>query len=124
MKSTTALAAALMLAACGGSSAPSNPAPQQAPPSAQPAAGPARPAGDSTAARQAASPAQGPAPAAEGQPRPYNRVITAEAVSRAGLFKTHRVGARWYFEIPQKELNRELLLVTRASRVPVNMGYG
>jgi hypothetical protein len=51
-------------------------------------------------------------------------VITAEAVSRAGLFKTHRVGARWYFEIPRKELNRELLLVTRASRTPVNMGYG
>jgi len=125
MRSTTALAAALMLTACGGSSAPSNPAPQQPPPSAQPAGGPARPATDSAAARQAAAPAQGQGGApAEGQPRPYNRVITAEAVSRAGLFKTHRVGARWYFEIPKQELNRELLLVTRASRVPVNMGYG
>ncbi len=122
---TTALAAALALAACGGSNPPSNPTPQQPPPSAGPAAqqpGGARPAQD-TAQRPAAGQGQPGAPA-EAQPRPYNRVITAEAVSRAGLFKTHRVGTRWYFEVPRKELGREMLLVTRAARVPVNMGYG
>ena len=115
-----ATALAFFLAACGGSSAPSNPAPQQATPAQTP--GQTRPVGD-TAARAVPAQGQGPGAAAEG-PRPYNRVITAEAVSRAGLFKTHRVGARWYFEIPKKELNKELLLVTRASRTPVNMGYG
>jgi len=119
-------AAALIVSACGGSNPPSTPTPQQAPPPAarpqqgQPAGGPAggaRPPQDTTP--------RGPGgPGAEAQPRPYNRVITAEAVSRAGLFKTHRVGTRWYFEIPRKELGRELLLVTRAARVPVNMGYG
>lgn len=122
-----AVAAALALVACSGSNPPSNPTPQPSPPSAvEPAAaqqpGGARPVPDS-AQRQAAGTGQGGAPA-DAQPRPYNRVITAEAVSRAGLFKTHRVGTRWYFEIPRKELGREMLLVTRAARVPVNMGYG
>jgi hypothetical protein len=62
--------------------------------------------------------------AADPQPRPYNRVITAQARTRTGLFKTHQIGSRLYFEIPRAALGKELLLVTRASRVPVNMGYG
>jgi hypothetical protein len=40
------------------------------------------------------------------------------------MFKTHRIGSRVYFEIPRSQLNRDMLLVTRASRVPVNAGYG
>jgi hypothetical protein len=40
------------------------------------------------------------------------------------MFKTHRVGSRVYFEIPRSQLNRDMLLVTRVSRVPVNVGYG
>jgi hypothetical protein len=52
-------------------------------------------------------------------------VITAQAQSRDGLFKTHRLGSRLYFEIPRVALNKELLLVPRAARVPVNAGgYG
>ena len=58
------------------------------------------------------------------QPRPYNRVITAQAKSRDGLFKVHRIGSRLYFEIPRVALNKEMLLVPRAARVPVNAGYG
>jgi hypothetical protein len=62
--------------------------------------------------------------AGDPQPRPYNRVITPQARSRDGFFRTHRVGSRLYFEIPRTALGKELLLVTRASRVPVNAGYG
>jgi hypothetical protein len=62
--------------------------------------------------------------AAEPRPRPYATVITAQARSRGGLFKTHRIGSRLYFEIPGNALNKEMLLVTRAARVPVNAGYG
>jgi hypothetical protein len=51
-------------------------------------------------------------------------VITSEAKTRDGLFKTHRIGTRLYFEIPRSQLGKEMLLVTRAARVPVNMGYG
>lgn len=75
---------------------------------------------DTTAGRQGGG---GPG-AAEPQPRPYNRVVTAQARSREGLITTHRIGSRLLFEIPRSALNRELLLVTRASRVPVNAGYG
>lgn len=76
---------------------------------------------DTTGGRQGGG---GPGLVGEPQPRPYNRVVTAQARSRDGLFKTHRVGSRLLFEIPRAALNRELLLVTRASRVPVNVGYG
>lgn len=61
---------------------------------------------------------------AEPSPRPYSRVITAQAQSRDGYFKVHRIGTRLLFEIPRSSFNRELLLVTRAARVPVNAGYG
>ena len=48
--------------------------------------------------------------------KPYDSVITREAKTRRGLFVTHRVGEKLYFEIPRKELNRELLLVGRLAR--------
>ncbi|HEX4935163.1 MAG TPA: DUF5117 domain-containing protein, partial [Gemmatimonadaceae bacterium] len=60
----------------------------------------------------------------EPQPRPYNRVVTPNAVTRDGFFKTHRIGSRLLFEIPKGTLNKDLLLVARAARVPVNAGYG
>lgn len=49
-------------------------------------------------------------------PRPYNRVITRDAQTRRGLFETHRVGDRLYFEIPNKELNKDMLVVGRYTR--------
>jgi hypothetical protein len=64
----------------------------------------------------------GPGAAQEPRPRPYNTVITAQAQSRDGLFKTHRVGSRLYFEIPRSALGKEMLLVTRVARVPANTG--
>jgi hypothetical protein len=60
----------------------------------------------------------GAAPAAA--PRPYNRVITAEAKTRHGLFSTHRVGDLLYFEIPAKELNKDMLVVGRFTRAPAS----
>ncbi|HEX7121231.1 MAG TPA: zinc-dependent metalloprotease [Gemmatimonadaceae bacterium] len=71
--------------------------------------------------RQGGAGAQG---GGDPQPRPYNRVVTSQAQTRAGFFKTHRIGSRVLFEIPPAALGKELLLVTRASRVPVNVGYG
>lgn len=48
--------------------------------------------------------------------RPYVRVITRDAKTRRGLFITHRVGEKLFFEIPARELNREMLLVGRLAR--------
>ena len=50
------------------------------------------------------------------QPRPYNRVITREARTRRGMFAVHRVNDKLYFEIPSKELNKDMLLVGRFTR--------
>jgi hypothetical protein len=119
------LALSLSPAGCGGSAPSSVPAP--APQPVRPEA--ARPAAPQAGPPQGAAQAEGQRPngppqAGEPRPRPYNQVITAEAKTRDGLFKTHQVGTRFYFEIPRAQLNQEMLLVTRTARVPVNMGYG
>jgi hypothetical protein len=57
--------------------------------------------------------AGGPPRPAAAAARPYNRVITSEAVTRDGVFKAHRIGDRIYFEIPRRELGREMLLLRR-----------
>ncbi|MDB4878632.1 MAG: peptidase and matrixin and adamalysin [Gemmatimonadetes bacterium] len=49
-------------------------------------------------------------------PRPYNRVITGEARTRRGLFSAHRVGDRLFFEIPRRELGKDMLIVGRFAR--------
>ncbi|MEP6732941.1 MAG: DUF5117 domain-containing protein, partial [bacterium] len=71
------------------------------------------PGGAQDTAGRALGGAGGPPAAA---PRPYNRVITGEAKTRRGLFATHRVGDRLYFEIPAKELNKDQLIVGRYAR--------
>jgi hypothetical protein len=53
---------------------------------------------------------------APAQPRPYNRVITREARTRRGMFAVHRVNDKLYFEIPARELNKDMLMVGRFSR--------
>ena len=50
------------------------------------------------------------------QPRAYNRVITRDARTRRGMFAVHRVNDKLYFEIPRKELNKDMLLVGRFTR--------
>jgi hypothetical protein len=44
---------------------------------------------------------------------PYEQVITAEAVTREGLFVTHRIRDDLYFEIPPSVLGREMLLLAQ-----------
>ena len=48
--------------------------------------------------------------------KPYADVVTKTAKTRAGLFRTHRVGDTLYFEIPSRELGRDMLLVGRYAR--------
>src|SRR5690606_26523138 len=47
------------------------------------------------------------------EPRPYDRVITSAAETQTGLFRTHRINDKLYFEIPRSELGREMLVVSR-----------
>ena len=59
-----------------------------------------------------------------GTPRPYDRVITKEAKSDAGIFTVHRVGERLYYEIPANQLNKEFLWVSQIARTTVGAGQG
>jgi hypothetical protein len=50
--------------------------------------------------------------------RPYSEVITAKAVTRRGLFSVHKVDDKYYFEIPDSLLKRDVLFTTRLVKVP------
>jgi len=47
---------------------------------------------------------------------PYSKVIPSTAVSDSGLFKTHLVDGKLYFEIPREALGKDMLLVTTIAR--------
>ncbi|MBN8836476.1 MAG: zinc-dependent metalloprotease [Sphingobacteriia bacterium] len=49
-------------------------------------------------------------------PKPYKEVITDKAITKKGLFTVHKVEDKFYFEIPDSVLNREMLAVTRLSK--------
>lgn len=50
-------------------------------------------------------------------PKPYSKVITDKAVSKTGLFTVHKVDDKWFFEIPDSLLMREMIVTTRYSKV-------
>lgn len=56
--------------------------------------------------------------------KPYKEVITAAAKSDEGLFTTHFVGDKLYFEIPLEMLEKDMLLVSRIAGVPAGYGGG
>ena len=56
--------------------------------------------------------------------KPFGEVITSKAKTKTGLFKTHKVEDKWYFEIPDSILNREMLVVTRLAKVPAGVKVG
>jgi hypothetical protein len=57
-------------------------------------------------------------------PKPYAEVITDEAVSDEGVFTVHKVGAKYFFEIPQTELNKDFLWVNQIKKTTLGAGYG
>ncbi len=57
-------------------------------------------------------------------PKPYNKVITPEAETQEGLFRTHRIGSKLYYEIPAGELGEAFLLVTQIAKTTLGAGYG
>jgi hypothetical protein len=57
-------------------------------------------------------------------PRPYTEIITAKAKTDKGLFSTHKVEDKYYFEIPDSLLGREILVVNRISKAPAGPRAG
>lgn len=68
--------------------------------------------------------ASGARPGASTGPKPYNEVITAKAKTSRGLFTTHRIEDKFYFEIPDSLLEREILVVNRISKAPAGARAG
>ncbi|NGY38284.1 zinc-dependent metalloprotease [Flavobacterium sp. XN-5] len=54
----------------------------------------------------------------------YDKVITKGAITDDGLFKVHKVDRKYYFEIPNRLLDKDMLLVSRISKLPSNLGGG
>ncbi|HSJ64767.1 MAG TPA: zinc-dependent metalloprotease [Gemmatimonadaceae bacterium] len=105
----TILAAAIVVASCARQPQPTtepSPAPQRAAGAGQQAPGGAQAGGDSAAGPRRPEP----------RPQPYNRVVTRDAKTRRGMFNVHIVGSRLLFEIPAKELGKDMLVVGRYAR--------
>jgi hypothetical protein len=69
-----------------------------------------------------------PAPARPATPRsgpkPYQEVITSKAKTKEGLFHVHELEGKWFYEIPDSLLGREMLMVTTIARTADGIGYG
>lgn len=61
---------------------------------------------------------------ASSSPKPYDEVITKKAVTYNGFFKVHVVDDKYYFEIPDSLLERDILMVNRLVRTQEGSGYG
>jgi hypothetical protein len=65
-----------------------------------------------------------PSAPARAMPRPYKEVITDKAKSDDGLFKVHRLDDKWYFELPDSLLGRDILIVSRISKSAAGLSNG
>ncbi len=55
---------------------------------------------------------------------PYHKIITKNAKTDKGLFDIHYVGDKYFYEIPDTLLNREMLMVTRIAKTATGIGFG
>lgn len=106
-----ALALALLLP--GAAMAQQPPVPQTPPPGGPPAGTPGGPPGGVR-----------PPVAQPGKPRPYAEVITKDAKSDEGLFTTHQIDDKWYWEIPKNVLGKDILWNTDLERSQTFYGFG
>ncbi|MDW7691815.1 zinc-dependent metalloprotease [Flammeovirgaceae bacterium SG7u.111] len=70
------------------------------------------------------TPASKPKKKSDSKIKPYEDVVTEKAISDEGLFTTHTVGTKHYFEIPDSLLEREILVVSRISGTVQNFNFG
>ena len=56
--------------------------------------------------------------------QPFEKVITSKAVSDEGIITVHKVEDKYFFEIPDKALKKEFLVVTRLTKAGAEMRMG
>ena len=54
----------------------------------------------------------------------YGDIITKDAITDKGLFDVHKVKDKYYYEINDSLLGREMLMVTRISKTASGIGFG
>ena len=57
-------------------------------------------------------------------PKEYADLITEDALTDEGLFAVHQVNDKYYFEIPDDLLEKEILVVSRISGFVKNLNFG
>lgn len=57
-------------------------------------------------------------------PKPYKEVITKGAKSKDGLFKVHQIDDKYFYEIQDSLLGRDMLMVTTIAKTADGIGYG
>jgi len=58
-------------------------------------------------------------------PKPYKEVITDKAITSKGLFTVHKIEDKYFFEIADSIMGREIYAITRFTKVPGGGGvYG
>jgi hypothetical protein len=62
-------------------------------------------------------------PPAEGEIKPYDKVVTADFKSQTGVFKVHTFKGKLLLEIPPAELGKDFLLVVQIEKSPSNASY-
>jgi len=55
-------------------------------------------------------------------PKAFKDFIDGSAVSQKGMISVHRMSEKWYFEIPDTLLNRDIMAVTRYSKTAAGGG--
>jgi hypothetical protein len=80
--------------------------------------------GDTPAPAQTPAPDSGGRGSREPEMRPYDRVITKDAVSDTGVFTVHRLRDRLFYEIPKDRLGKEFLWVSQIAKTTLGAGYG
>lgn len=75
------------------------------------------------AAAKAAAAAKKP-PVKKGGIQPFEKVITKDAKTDEGLFNVHTLDKKYFFEIPNDMLGREMLMVTRIAKTASGIGFG
>jgi hypothetical protein len=55
---------------------------------------------------------------------PFEKIITPQAVTDEGLFTIHKIKSKYFFEIPQDLLEKEILVVSRMSGTVDGLTFG
>ena len=56
--------------------------------------------------------------------KPYDKVITKDAISDDGLFTVHKVDDDYFYEIADSLFDREMLMVSRIAKTATGIGFG